>query len=280
MAQQVVIAGALFNDVPSISVPDSNSVYHPFVDPSVTTAAASDVAQGKQFIAADGTLTQGTASGGGGDPWSWMGKNPVKVQTYTTEHKKFSETDFATWTWTTKNTTIINAQNYSPTVTLDTNYDYLQLVKFYVHYDYGNWSPVYAMKEFAFIGVFQEFRAPATVQDAQDETKNSWVNNSLANIYRAYSYGSNGSLNFGPPAQGFYISSLSSPSFFSNVATFKTPIFYARGSTAYFSQTAFSNLDMDNSYYDLACEVWRVDSETSDSGYYLNETVRVLNSGV
>ena len=66
MAQQVVIAGALFNDVPSISVPDSNSVYHPFVDPSVTTAAASDVAQGKQFIAADGTLTQGTASGGGG----------------------------------------------------------------------------------------------------------------------------------------------------------------------------------------------------------------------
>lgn len=65
MAQQVVIAGAMFNDVPSISVPDSNSVYHPFVDPSVTTAAASDVAQGKQFIAADGTLTQGTASGGG-----------------------------------------------------------------------------------------------------------------------------------------------------------------------------------------------------------------------
>ena len=62
MAQQVVIAGALFNDVPSISVPDSNSVWHPFVDPSVTTAAASDVASGKQFIAADGTLTSGSAT--------------------------------------------------------------------------------------------------------------------------------------------------------------------------------------------------------------------------
>ena len=66
MAQQVKIAGALFNDVPYIQCPDVNDVYHPFVDPSVTTAAASDVAQGKQFIAADGTLTQGTASGGGG----------------------------------------------------------------------------------------------------------------------------------------------------------------------------------------------------------------------
>lgn len=62
MAQQVVIAGALFNDVPSISVPDSNSVWHPFVDPSVTTAAASDVASGKLFIAADGTLTSGSAT--------------------------------------------------------------------------------------------------------------------------------------------------------------------------------------------------------------------------
>ena len=66
MAQQVKIAGALFDNVPSIRVPDANDVYHPFVDPSVTTATASDVAQGKQFIAADGTVTQGTASGGGG----------------------------------------------------------------------------------------------------------------------------------------------------------------------------------------------------------------------
>lgn len=66
MAQQVKIAGALFDSVPSIRVPDANDAYHPFVDPSVTTATASDVAQGKQFIAADGTVTQGTASGGGG----------------------------------------------------------------------------------------------------------------------------------------------------------------------------------------------------------------------
>ena len=71
MAQQVKIAGALFNDVPYIQCPDVNDVYHPFVDPSVTTAAASDVAQGKQFIAADGTLTQGTASGGGGTSIVW-----------------------------------------------------------------------------------------------------------------------------------------------------------------------------------------------------------------
>ncbi len=59
MAQQVIIAGALFNDVPSISVPDSNDVWHPFVDPSITTATVSDVSSGKQFVAADGTVSTG-----------------------------------------------------------------------------------------------------------------------------------------------------------------------------------------------------------------------------
>ena len=67
MSQEVMIAGALFSDVPSIRVPDSNGNFHPFTDVSDTTAAAADVATGKYFYAADGTRTAGTSSGGGGD---------------------------------------------------------------------------------------------------------------------------------------------------------------------------------------------------------------------
>ena len=66
MAQEIMVAGAIYEDVPSVRLPDSNGVFHPFTDTSDTTAVAADVADGKLFHLADGALATGTASGGGG----------------------------------------------------------------------------------------------------------------------------------------------------------------------------------------------------------------------
>lgn len=67
MAQNVTILGASYSNVPAVTLPKTGGGTARFDDASVTTATASDVAQGKIFLASDGTITTGTASGGGGD---------------------------------------------------------------------------------------------------------------------------------------------------------------------------------------------------------------------
>ena len=66
MAQNITLLGASYSDCPAVLLPKTGGGTARFDDATVTTAAASDVAQGKIFLAADGTITTGTASGGGG----------------------------------------------------------------------------------------------------------------------------------------------------------------------------------------------------------------------
>lgn len=66
MAKNITIAGASYSAVPAIQVPITGGGTARFDDVSVTTATASDVASGKIFLTSNGTITTGTASGGGG----------------------------------------------------------------------------------------------------------------------------------------------------------------------------------------------------------------------
>lgn len=62
MAQEVELMGAIYSDVPSVMLPDSNDELHQFTDVTDTTATAADVVEGKSFYDASGTRTNGTAS--------------------------------------------------------------------------------------------------------------------------------------------------------------------------------------------------------------------------
>lgn len=66
MTQQISIWGATYSDVPAVTLPTSENGLALFTDVTDTTAAASDVAQGKYFYTAAGVKTEGTSTGGGG----------------------------------------------------------------------------------------------------------------------------------------------------------------------------------------------------------------------
>lgn len=72
MAQNITLLGASYSDVPAVTLPKTGGGTARFDDASVTTAVASDVASGKIFLASNGTITTGTASGGGGSGFTLL----------------------------------------------------------------------------------------------------------------------------------------------------------------------------------------------------------------
>ena len=100
MAQEVKLMGATYNDVPALMLPDSNNVFHKFADPSVTTALESDVAAGKLFLLADGTIGTGTNDGGDepvGPTETLLGQTPYTLtEDANIRLKSTSETTYST----------------------------------------------------------------------------------------------------------------------------------------------------------------------------------------
>lgn len=65
-ARNIALLNATYNAVPAVQLPISGGGTATFTEITDTTATASDVATDKYFYTADGTRTQGTASGGSG----------------------------------------------------------------------------------------------------------------------------------------------------------------------------------------------------------------------
>lgn len=94
MAQNITLLGASYTDVPAVTLPKTGGGTARFDDVSVTTATASDVANGKVFLASDGTITTGTSSGGGGGSSAWT---KVAETTVTTSTTSTSASTVTTW---------------------------------------------------------------------------------------------------------------------------------------------------------------------------------------
>lgn len=172
MAHDVTLMGATYPDVPAILVPSGQGTAR-YTDVTDTTATAADVTQGKQFYAADGTLTAGTGSGGSatiegtydstaqslalstdGTIASWWGAayelmGDVQWSAAVSSAANWPltpSTSAQNLTWTTSITTTANANAtidcigkgyHGETSTLDfSTYNYILFEDCYVHYEY------------------------------------------------------------------------------------------------------------------------------------------------
>jgi len=173
MAHDVTLMGATYPDVPAILVPSGQGTAR-YTDVTDTTATAADVTQGKQFYAADGTLTAGTGSGGsatiegtydsatqslalstdgtiaawwGGVGYELLGDVEWSAAISEATNWPFTPTTTAkNLTWTTSITTTANANAtidrvgkgyHGETETLDFGvYNYVFFEDCFVHYEY------------------------------------------------------------------------------------------------------------------------------------------------
>lgn len=121
MAQNVTIAGASYEDVPSVDVPTTGGGTSSFFDVSDTTATAADVASGKVFYAANGVQTVGTASGGGSGVSVFYGTCATAAATAAKAVvcEEFTSADLVEGT--VVNVKFTNAQTYNGAPTLNVN---------------------------------------------------------------------------------------------------------------------------------------------------------------
>lgn len=291
MAQEVMIAGALFSNVPSIKVPDSNNVFHSFVDPSDTTATASDVAQGKYFYAADGTRTLGTKtdqgvsvvetldSHGGTiveitgatvqamNPWVMRG-DAEKV--YTLAYDKYivadEGVDFPAYTTSAK--TLKASETVSPTVSYDsTHYNYLIAERALSIPEYSVTSKAKGRVEYSFASAFYELvDYPANtisgILDNKKLTSRSYSTFSAGNNVGLVYWSSGTAIARYATASYGVAQTITAPTAGASTITIKTPALIARGHATYFTSTYMNAVT--DVRYQYIIEVYRVPKNNMD----------------
>ena len=280
MAQQVKIAGALFNDVPYIQCPDVNDVYHPFVDPSVTTAAASDVAQGKQFIAADGTLTQGTASGGGTSiVWGIIRGDATLVKSWTYDKKIYADEGVTIPSYSTSNQTLKSGSALTTESLNFADYSYALIYRQLVSPIYSNtvnsgqqicWM-LCGYHSMAYINpsVFSYNGIMASSAQSSSPFNNTAPSTAGRIFYKA----SASSLRMAAVSYGAYMNVPANPSvtlsstspYTTGTLTITSPGFMVRGSSTYLSSTAWGY--MTDIRYQYIYDLYRVPRSSTVNGW-------------
>lgn len=257
--QDITIAGASYNDVPSVQIPKTGGGSALFVDTSDTTATAAGVKNGLNFYLSNGSPAVGNYV------WNFKGDDPELVKVaYAKTTTALEDTNFATWTPSSTAAAIVATSNATTFSADMVNYDYLIRWKFVFDAVYPSGTTMKAVTIRAVDDIWQAIiRRPNSL--ANIAAKN-FAGNSCMTLFTGALmeyYNSSGSHTYTfATSYGIYASATAAT--FSNATsntptvTVKTPAINARCSTTYFSTANAGVIDQANSTVSLYGEVYRV----------------------
>ena len=246
--QNITIAGANYQDVPSVELNKTGGGTALFVDVSETDAVASDVVSGKKFFTANGTLTTGT------NTWNWMGREweLVNNNVYTYEDT-LDNTLYNGWTPSTTAKTIVNSVNVSPTVSVNMdNYEYLLRWRFVCDVAYIATATLKAVPLKQGIEIYQSYiKRPSNVTNMEAKTSNGNACVTLLTAPFIKYRNTTGTLTMAyTGSYGIYCAATAGTFANSTAAnttmTIKTPAISARCNSTYFATARGREVDMEN----------------------------------
>ncbi len=273
----------MFENVPSISVPDSNNVYHPFLDTTIASnaAAASDIAQGK-LAYVNGSLVIGTNQGGGGGTsivWGKIRGDAALAKSWTYNKLIHADEGVTIPTYTTSNTTLKSGSSLTSESLNFADYSYMMLYRCLampiysdstksagrqIHYSYSGFMPIVFIPASA-------FSYDGTTATASSNTS-QFTSMSFSSFYRIVYCQNASSIRFTNQNYGAYLSAPSASITVSSTSPYDTatlsvtsPDLRIRGSNTYLNSTNWNKIT--DIRYQYIFELYRVPRSATVHGW-------------